>query len=347
MKKRLLHLAFLLLTCLGLLSTPIIFGENALGRENAPANEFELAVSPPVAYLKLKPGTRGRHTITLTNHGSTELKIAPRVVDFLPDGTSGRPVIQDSLTFPYLEQAGIESDKLQNRVSEGRLEPISLPAGKKAQLTLVFNIPQEAPDREYPLTILFESDQSVVTNPLNQSYVKGSLGSNLIVLISKHDQPPYGLEVETLSVPPVIDTFSRIKLAPLVRNRGFSASVATGTATIKNWQGKTVAEYKIFPDVVLGNSSRVLRAAVEPSDPISEEGLIPGEFIFKPPFLLGPYTIDLTLQQVAEEELTGNSVRYSQTVFALPLFVIVIALVGIGVSTIYWVKIRKKSAFLD
>lgn len=293
--------------------------------------ELNLTVSPPVAYLHVPPGTNSQHTIILENSGSAPITVYPRVVDFTTDGKSGQVRVTNQLTFPYV------SIGRDNDVSE-----VTIPAQKKAQLTLYLEIPPEVEEREYPLTVLFFSsseatDQSSgdftvngANNTISNSNISGAIGSNLIVLVAKQNKFSKYLEVLDFQAPIILDSLQSLEFTPLVQNNSIGSISASGSAKIVNWKKETIAEFDIYPDTILGFNSRELRAL------LSNENLEQPEiasFKYKPTFLLGPYQIVLTLE--SEEGVITQAVH---VFYALPLAILVAAGIGIGIAFVF----RKK-----
>lgn len=283
----------------------------------------ELTVAPPVAYVKIKPGGVTRHTVTVENTGTIDLQITPKLVDFKPSENTGTPLLSESLSFPYLDD---ESKQFQ---------PIVLEAGKKAQLTLNITVPQFAPEKEYPMTILFS------TQPLTQAQdtltaVQGTIGSNLIVLISQQESLSQEFSVKDFDVGKFVDSFTSLSIQPVIKNERFNASTASGSATLKNWQGKTVAEYTIYPDTILGLSERPLRFS-KSSDLQNIELLSPMPFA-PDIFLLGPYTLTLAFTSSTD---IPYAAQFHYSFIAIPYIILAaVILLLIGLAIYYWYRTK-------
>lgn len=242
---------------------------------------FDVSVSPPTAYLKINPGNNSVHTIAVKNNGTEELIVTPKLVSFSADGETGQPRLSDTSDFPYLDQ---------DRTS---FETLTLPPGATAQLTLHFSVPASAENREYPLTVLFESTASNIPSSSTVTPIAGITGSNIVVLISNSETLENVLTVEDFGSYHVIDSFSRLEFSPLIKNNSFAASVASGSATLYNWRGKEITTYQVSPTVVLGYSSRKI-------EPFSGENVLQDEkgvrlFTHDSAFLIGPYSFSVFL----------------------------------------------------
>lgn len=280
---------------------------------------FDLGVTPPTAYLKIKPGSQATHTITLENEGEQQLTITPKIVDFSSDGKTGRPVLSETNSFPYFDEA------TQN------LGSLVLSPRAKAQLTIQITVPQDVPNREYPLTVLFET-APVSTFTLSESttQVSGVIGSNIIILVSDETAVPHDLAITSLQTWRVVDSFRSITFRPVLENRGYAATAASGSAQITDWSGRVLKEFAIKPAVVLGTSQRELE--VENGEDTES---IP--FRYKPPLLLGLYRIQVNLASINTEE--PQIIALTETIIALPIFLILLLILTTGAFFVYkWYK---------
>lgn len=292
----------------------------------AQETQVNLSVSPPVSYLHVAPGTSASHTILLENNGDSPITVLPTIVDFTTDGKSGRAILTNQLTFPYISMGEDDSAK-----------EVTIPPKKKAQLTLLIDVPKEAEEKEYPLTVLFFSNSkldnsNIIQKTSTKSQITGAIGSNLIVLVAKQNKFEKFLEVIDLDFPKIIDSFQKVEFTPLVKNNSFGAATASGSAKIVNWRKQTIAEFEIYPDTILGHNSRELRAILSKSD---QENPEVGSFSYKPKFLIGPYQIVVNLD-------SQNNQTISQEIYvfyALPLAIIFAGVVGTAIY-IYFSKTK-------
>ncbi|MDQ5950826.1 MAG: hypothetical protein QG639_102, partial [Patescibacteria group bacterium] len=218
-----------------ILSVSPIFAQE-ISREVTP---FDLSVSPPTAYLKINPGNNAVHTITAKNNGTETLTVTPKLVSFSADGETGQPRLTNISDFPYLDQ------------ERTAFETLELQPGATAQLTLHVAVPATAENREYPLTVLFESNASSNKGSTTVTPISGIAGSNIIVLISDTDALENVLSIESFGGPRVIDSFGRLEFSPVVKNNSYAAALASGSATLSNWRGKEITSYQLAPAVVL------------------------------------------------------------------------------------------------
>lgn len=284
----------------------------------AQESEVNLTVSPPVSYLHVAPGQSSKHTIILENSGDTSIIVLPTITDFTTDGKTGRAIVTNQLTFPYVS-LGID-----NSVKE-----ITIPPQKKAQLTLYIDVPKEAEEKEYPLSILFfskpdleKTKNTTTSSNSTNSQVNAAIGSNLIVLVAKQNTFTKILEILDVNAPKIIDSFQKLEFKPLIKNNSFGAVAASGSAKIINWRKQTVAEFEIYPDIVLGHNSRELRALLSNSNIEKPES---SSFSYKPQFMIGPYQIIMTLTSKDNTIITQSI----HVFYAFPITIIATIIIGV------------------
>lgn len=306
----------------------MVFGASCFfnaGNAFAQSTEINLTVSPPITYIHVAPGTTKNHTIILENHGRTALTVLPTIVDFTTNGKTGQAIISDQLSFPYISFG-----------ENGEETEITIPAQQKKEFILNIDVPGDAPEKEHPLTVLFFSKNA--SGPIRantpSSQVSAAIGSNLIILTSKNTVFDKFFEILDFNAPTVIDSFQSIQFTPLVQNNSVGATVASGSAKIVNWRKQTIAEFDIYPDIILGNNSRELRALLSDSNPDEPEV---SSFIYKPKFLLGPYQIVVSLYNEQNQQI----IQEIHVFYAFPIAVFIAITTGILI-TIYFAKTKSK-----
>lgn len=341
-----LGLALGILVGLGVVSAPQV------GAQTPPA--LDLSVSPPTTYLWIKPGQTLTHTVTLEQKGRLPVTIIPSVVDFQADGTTGQPILNKNSTFKYLSLATPTGNTTTTGTDAN--SSFTLQPNQAKKLTFTLNIPADAREAEYPLTLLFTAQPtSEFTLSQTGSTVSGVVGSNLIVLISNTDRDRGELSVKEIQTPQWIDSFRSLSFKVLAENTGHNATTASGSAVITDWQGKQVAQFPIYPDMVLAGSTRLVRTSpttdldlasgfTPPDLTTIDPALLTSQFIFDQPFLIGPYTIAVYLTKFDQNLASVTPV--TTTVVALPYTLVILLILGVGMYTgfLYWqTQARAKS----
>lgn len=290
-------------------------------------NAFDVTVSPPTAYLQIKPGSKASHQIKLTNNTSGAVTVVPRIFDSKPLGETGYPQLQTTFTFPYLEN------------QSASLEPLTINPGETVSYVLNFIVPPAAATKEYPLTVLFSKvieQDSLSKNNTTRSQLYGAVGSNIVVLVSDSTNVPNQLKIVEIQQSVFQDSLKRLQFEPKLLNQGVQAVAASGSATITNMFGKVVYQADLYPDILLGGQQRPARAfqpgtTDEPPKPIA--------FSYDPPFLLGRYTIAVSLTDQAGDLLNSSST----TLVALPYSIIG----AIVIALLTWFIARASKRSLD
>jgi hypothetical protein len=289
-------------------------------RESTP---FDLSISPTTAYLKLNPGNVSAHSITIKNNGIDTLSVTPTLVSFYADGTTGNPVLSGTSEFPYLDM-----DKTS-------FNPLELPPKATAQLTLHFSVPASAEDKEYPLTVLFNTKNTTPPSDPSLTPVSGTIGSNIIVLVSNKEFLEDTFTVESFAKHHFIDSFAKLKFAPVVKNNSFAAAAASGSATLKDWRGNTIANYEITPTVILGYSSRQIEPLSNLESIADEKGI--RLFAYDSPFLIGPYSFSIYLPSGDAEN--PINIEHKIIVWAIPFALLIsIAIAAFALGGYYYKK---------
>ncbi len=286
------------------------------------SDPFHISISPPVAYVQIKPGDTLNHTITIQHRGTVPLTVTPMLVDFTPSDAGQGINLSDVSTFPYLT-----GDSKTKAAETFTLEP-----GQKHNLTLQINPPAGAIEREYHLTLLFKTQPATSQTPAIGAEVTGTIGSNLVVLVSGGDRNRGQLHLKEVKIPKIVDSLSGLRFTLLAENTGVMATQASGSATLTDWRGQKVADFELYPDMVLAQTSRLLR----PSQPATDSAQsVPNpvdkpEFVYKPWFLIGPYTLTVNLNQTP-----ANAEPVTYQVIAVPLSFLLALLVGGIIYLVY------------
>lgn len=286
-------------------------------------NNLDISVSPPTAYLSVKPGGTLQHTIVLENNSNQQIEVSAKLVDFKADGKTGQPILGDGSIFSQILQQKFNLDK-----------PFVLAPGEKLPFQLKLDISEAAAQKEYPLTVLFSAQPAFNPNFIGSGgQVSAIIGSNLILLISQSEENQGKIQVEKLDYPKIVDSLSKINFNILAKNTGNNATNIEGSVTIKNLLNKSVAEYIFYPDVVLAQTTRQTRLLKKNEAEFNEEGqLLPeqnqtltNQGTYKPAFLFGIYSIEVELK---EETVVTQ-------VFAFPFSILLAGLIGLGIFLAY------------
>ncbi len=300
------------------------------------------AISPPTAFLRIKPGSQATHTITIENTSQATLSIQPDLVDFTADGSTGNPVLQDTSVFPYLSF-------IDGRTLKNAWDPVILKPGQKAQLTIHIAVPPLEPEKEWPLTLLFKSQPVTETSSLTtqspqettiqdsqETSLRPTIGSNLIVLVSNQETLTQHITLANPQSFLVVDSFKPLALKPSFKNMQFAATVSSGSAVLKNWSGTAVATQELYPEIILGHSSKTISGLqrTSPANGAEQATLEKVPLVLRPAFLFGLYTLEYVVYSPTGERL----VLGTATIIALPIFILGALIAIATVATVAWLK---------
>lgn len=290
-----------------------------------------LTLTPPVSYLYVKPGAGISQTLTLKNDGQYSLKVTPQIVDFQTAEQTGDIVLGQKTTFPYISIAG-------DQQKWG--ESFYLKPNEEKTIPLVIAVPSDFPPAEHHQSVLFQAQQLLSGSQTGETSIAGIIASNLVIMVASDTNNHGKLEVADVRIPRFVDSFFGISWQIIVKNSGANATPLTGNLTLSHWPDGQLEQYQVYPDMVLANSQRLLRAMTDEKikelqklesskDTMTATGqdfaVVKGQFvdenlrsqfIYKPAFLLGAYDLEI---QVGDQLL-------KKRVIALPFTFLGIAL---------------------
>lgn len=308
---------------------------------------LDLKVYPPTAYLAVKPGAGVTHQVKVKNDGLYTLELTPVLVDFQGDGVQGKVILQQNSSFTYLNLDGDPSKWGKSLV----IKP-----GEEKNLNFVIAMPSNAESAEHYLSILFQAKQLSYNSLANQqSVIAGIIASNVVLTVSDDELNRGQLVIEHLSVPQFADSFVGFAFSAVAKNIGYNASPISGQFRVSHWPSPKVDTYELYPDMVLADNTRLVRAMSEAelaeideleasrdilqaagTDVDAQKNALINQYLssnlfYKRPLMLGAY--DVTLQ-------LGDEVMQKR-VIVLPFSVLVIALL---LPPLYWlVRILRKN----
>lgn len=303
------------------------------------ASSLDLKVYPPTSYLSVKPGAGITHEVKLKNEGLYTLEITPALVDFQTDQQSGQVVLQEKSSFTYLNLDGDPNKWDRSYI----IKP-----GDETSLNFIIAIPSDAEFAEHHLSILFQARQlSYASSSANHTLISAVVASNVVLLISGDEQNRGELRVDHFEVPKIADSFVGFGFSAIASNPGINATPIKGQIRISHWPDQSAETYELYPDMVLANDKRQIRAmtqeeleelqALEKNKDMLEasgedfEKLkadfikknLRSKFFYKKAFLIGAYDLEI---QVGEDIVTRR-------VVVLPFSALIIALL---LPPLYW-----------
>lgn len=259
----------------------IVLYPQFISAQSAP--QLDLSVDPATDFIQVLPNQKAVHTITLTHNGTTPLQVTPHLVDFTPDGKTGQPQLSDqaSVNFVSIQNPDLMLD-----------QPFTLTPHITKKIDLLISPTADTITREYPLTLLFQTQADPDTTLKGTtSQTNAVIGSNMIIFVGDESLATGEMSVSQLNLPYVIDSFQPLRFSAQIFNDNAKAAPIQGKITVSDWMNRELMNYTLAPDVVLGKSHRLVRPETENEQNSSTK------FIFDKPFLMGFYTVEVTLDQ--------------------------------------------------
>ncbi len=298
--------------------TTLLLGLSVVQVKAQAVPDLDLLMFPSSVYLQVIPGKSITHRVLFQYTGTQPIQVTPRVRDFTADGTTGIPVIQETVSF--------SSMSLKNpNMKLG--QPFVMQPNTKFDLVLEITPDAGLIEKEYHLTLLATAEP--LPGALGSdtgAAASGVIGSNMIISVSPDGTNKGEIKMSKFPMPRFVDSFGDITIKALAENIGETATVPKGSITMHHWQGKELGNWFIYPDVILAHSTRLLRATpIDPTTVTEETKPDIVEMKYDAPFLLGPYTI--TTQLI---DTKNTATQHTTVIYAFPFSIIAVILLGLA-----------------
>lgn len=263
------------------------------------AQSVSLAVNPPVVEILLSPGKQVTQTFTFQSTGE-DISVVPELHLVKPADENGHvqidptPLIPSSIPLVATITGPSTSPTLT-------LEAANVDIATDVYLALVF--------RASPPT----TNSQIPTTP--------SISSLILVTINPTGVMPINLDIKDFTLPIVHDSWDPLTLSPSVQNLASIMIRPEGKFEVTSPTGKSLLSLPLYPNLVLGNSSRALLVNLDPPTTNSQ---IPNTTppTWSPSWSnLGPHRLTLTITTQGGTKLT----QIEKTVWVLPIRVIIFA----------------------
>lgn len=259
------------------------------------AQSVSLSISPPVVEILLAPNKKVEQTFTLQTSGEN-LEITPELHLAKPSDSSGHTTIDPN-----------------------PLNPSSIPliftiTGPPTSPTLTLEAaPTDLPQDVY-LALVFRASPPSTIDHRPSTITTPSISALILVTINPSGLTPIDLAIKDFSPPGLHDSYLPLTLSPLLHNNTSIMIRPEGKYEIISPLGKTVLSLPLYPNLILGNSSRLLTSNI--SSLASDLTWIPQWSN------LGPHTLRLTITTAGGTQIT----QVEKTIWLLPLTGIIIVL---------------------
>lgn len=288
-----------------------------------------VSVTPVNNYIVVGGGEEQVLTYTFKNQGPDEVWLDLEVESFASDGESGQPVLLGETEFPYVSLVTEASDESK----------IFLPGGSEKEVQVKVTPPLGVAEKEFPLTLFFVVGENNLSE--EQTELNLRLGANLIVLTDKSNEDKSSLRAELINGQAFVDTLVPNSVQVKADNDGPMGTLIAGELVLRRRSGEEVTRWHFYSDLVLGESSRLIRGTTQDLE-TTRHPLLSTDFTL-PRGLLGEYELEARLRShhpLAQDDIYVTTVRF----WALPYRALaVVALVVVLIVLLSYFSKRRKS----
>lgn len=300
---------------------------------HAQSSDIDLEVTPAVEFVSIIPGGKLQHTITIRQNGTTPLSVTPSIVDFSADGETGNPVLSNSTQVDFISIVNKDVDFGKS---------FNLTSNQSKQIVFNINPNGDQIESEFPLTILFSAQAQSENQHGSGALSSAVIGANLILHVSSNLENTGKLEVENIRSSKIFDSFRPLHFQVLIKNTGDNSTAINGFVKVYNWQGQQILEKEFVPDLILANSTRLARFSLSQKEDTQEPDYsqLSSEFSYSSPFLIGPFTIEVVLNDPVNK--IDESFVLKTHVLAFPISIVLIILFSFNTYLAYRYLVAKE-----
>lgn len=167
-------------------------------------NAIDLAITPPILEVMIKPGSEVRSVFSVTSAGG-ETTLLPKIVKFEPLDESGNVSITN---IPGPDWVKFDPS------------PKLFKNGDTKDFTVLISPPKDAEEIDHYLSFVFETGDIVDLLDQNSAFHRAKIASNILLTISKDGKPKKSAEIVEFSAPRVVDSLSPITYDLTLANNG-------------------------------------------------------------------------------------------------------------------------------
>lgn len=303
-------LALILATCYLILAT------------DAKAQNFSVAIDPPILQIKAEPPANISAPISIENLGSQPVDLNILLMPFKPSDRENGQVMYLSEVPPAYSSV-FEKTRILDQGSS--IKSLSLGPKQKKELILNVNMPRDIDVSDYYFSVVFARSPSSGQASQDNSGTELLGGIAINVLLSTGEKQTKGV-IQEFSAPLLVEN-GPVAFSVRVKNTGNHYITPKGTIVIKNLFGQAVGKVDLQSVNILTGSVRAIPSEVES-----------GEALWKEKFILGPYIAFLTLSLSENVPLLERQIVF----FAFPGTTILLGLVALITLLYLYSRIRTK-----
>jgi len=225
------------------------------------AQSLGLGIYPPLLEVTIMPGKTLTQVYYLTNSGEVNLTMTSALVAFEPsDETGGVKISENTEKLQPLQFGFLNADLKLGQT-------FSLPTGKKQEAVLIIKVPENAPEKDYYATLLFQTNPLANLGGQSASQTQTKIGSHLLISVSRTGEPFRKASIEQFNLNNcaklcIIDSFSSPQFLVRIKNSGHSFFKPLGKITFQGWFNQTET-LDLLPQNILSDSTREIQCQKE------------------------------------------------------------------------------------
>ena len=278
------------------------------------AQSYSLSLTPSLTEIIIKPDKSVSQEYKISNNADP-LTLTPQVIPMQINRETGEIIGPTNTTTASDGQSWFSLENQDIKLNE----PFFLNSGQSLKLILKIDIPEGVDPADYYFHFLLGSSLPP-TDQTTATYITGTIGSNILITVSRLGTLNRTAEITEFDIPFLIDTFDNPKLIIKLKNTGSAFLKARGTITLENPLSST--KYNILPQNILTKSSRFIQT----TESLKEKHETNSTLTIKK-FLFGPQRITSTIKI----EGTNIVLTKSSYVLALPYKAILIITLILGI----------------
>lgn len=272
----------------------------------AHAQSAALSLSPPVVEILIAPSKQVTETFTLKANGQ-DLSIIPQLHRVIPADENGHANIDPNPLNP-------DSIPLLVKLEGAKFgEPLDLKGGR-ANLTLSLEAAALEETTDIYLALVLKAVST--GSPLSSWATSPAISALILATIAPSGIIPIDLQLERFSPPFFHDSWSPLTITPSLKNNTGTMIRPEGKYEIFSPSGQEVLSLPLYPALVLGKSSRLLKSNISN---------LASDLTWSPSWTnIGPYRLRLTITTTGGTKLT----EVEKVIWILPirLFFILVAI---------------------
>ena len=286
------------------------------------AQSVSLSVSPPVVEILLSPNKKVSQTFTLQSQGEN-IAVTPELHLAKPTDAFGHVTIDPSPLSPATIPLSITM------------------TGPSTSPTLTFEAASTDTPQDVYLALVFKVN-STVEHSGNISTSTPAISALILTTITPTGILPISLDIQNFTPPVIHDSWLPLTVSPQLQNHANTMVRPLGIYSVISPTGQTIFSLPLYPNLVLGNTSRTLQGSDKPIPKLDElkSTLNPVVLSWQPRwYYVGPYRLHLEITSQGGTKLT----EVEKVVWIFPLRLSILFIFFLIAGFILILKLSKKT----